>query len=94
MDNINVDTVKLKESGIDILNLAKELNEQIETFFSRISNMSTNTREWVGNNANEFIRISNIEKIQYKKLIQSLNSYGNFLINAAYNYEECMKNMR
>lgn len=93
MDNINVDTVKLKESGIDILNLAKELNEQIEMFFSRISNMSSNTREWVGNNANEFVRISNIEKIEYKKLIQTLNSYGNFLVNAANNYEECIKNM-
>lgn len=93
MENINVNTLKIRESSNDILNLAKELNEQINAFFSRISNMATNTGEWIGESANEFIRISNIQKSDYTNFIKTLNSYGNFLAMCASHYENCIKNM-
>ncbi len=93
MENINVDTIKIKESAKDILNLSKEFNELIDVFFSRIANMNTNTGEWIGNASNEFIRISNIQKTDYKNFVKALNDYGNFLSMCASQYENCIKNM-
>lgn len=87
MSKLIVDTNKLLTSGNDIISLTRELNEQINILFSRISNMNSNTLEWVGASANEFIRQANIQKSQYVKMIQILNKYGNVLKNAANYYE-------
>ena len=91
MANLIVDTKKLKESGEDIIRLTREMNEEINSLFSRISNMNTITREWIGLASAEFIKRSNIEKIQYIKFINSLNKYGQFLIEAANYYDYNMK---
>ena len=91
MANLIVDTKKLKESGEDIIRLTREMNEEINSLFSRISNMNTITREWIGSASAEFIKRSNIEKIQYIKFINSLNKYGQFLIEAANYYDYNMK---
>ena len=73
MGNLNVDTNKLRESGQDIIDLTRELSEEFEAFFSRVTNMSTRTLEWVGPSSEQFIKRTNIEKIQYIKIIQTLN---------------------
>lgn len=87
MSKLIVDTNKLLTSGNDIISLTRELNEQVNMLFSRISNMNSNTLEWVGASADEFIRQANIQKSQYIKMIQILNKYGNVLKNAANYYE-------
>lgn len=93
MANLIVDTDKLNDSGQDILRLTKELNEEFNAMFTRISNISSNTMEWVGTSANDFIRRANIEKIQYAKLINTLNKYGNHLLVAADKYQNDIKNI-
>lgn len=82
-----IDTVKLKENGKDILYLKNELNEEINALYTRISNISTNTLEWIGPSSNSFIQRCNLEKSQYNKLIDSLNKYGNYLVDVADEYE-------
>ena len=91
MASISVDTAKLNESGQDIITLAMELNEELDALFSRISNMNTKTFEWVGGASNEFVRRTNLEKIQYKKVVNTLKKYGNILIEAAEGYESVSK---
>lgn len=91
MENLIVDTKKLNESGQDIIRLTREMNEEINSLFSRISSMNTITREWIGSASAEFIKRSNIEKIQYIKLINSLNKYGQFLIDASNDYDYNVK---
>jgi len=87
MYSLNVDTNSLKESGRDIISLTTELNEEFQALFSRISNMSNRTFEWVGASADEFIRRTNIEKAQYAKLVNILKQYGKLLIDVADEYE-------
>lgn len=87
MYSLNVDTNSLKESGQDIISLTSELNEEFQALFSRISNMNNRTFEWVGSGADEFIRRTNIEKVQYLRLINVLKKYGKILIDVANEYE-------
>ena len=91
MDNLNVDTAKLNESGQDILLLTNELRSQLDALFNRISNMSTKTLEWVGQSSENFIRRTNIEKIQYMKLLESLNLYGKALVETANSYDSVIE---
>ena len=87
MGNLIVDTKKLDESGRDIIALTKELNEEFSALFTRIANMSTRTYEWVGSASEDFIRRTNIEKVQYTKMVNTLNKYGKTLVDTAEEYE-------
>lgn len=91
MGNLIVDTKKLSESGNDILTLTSELKEEFEALFARITNMNTRTFEWVGPASEDFIRRTNIEKIQYIKILDTLNKYGKILTYAAQEYENSAK---
>lgn len=91
MANLNVDTVKLNESGQDIISLTRELKEELDAFFTRISNMNTRTFEWVGGASSEFIRRTNIEKTQYMKIVSTLNEYGKILVDASTGYDSVAK---
>lgn len=94
MGNLIVDTKKLNECGHDIISLTKELNEEFDALFTRIANMNTRTFEWVGSASEDFIRRSNIEKIQYTKMINTLNKYGKVLIETASEYDSCARKLR
>lgn len=94
MENLIVDTKKINESGKDIIILTKELDEEFSALFNRISNMSTKTFEWVGTASEDFIRRANLEKIQYKKMISTLNKYGKILVDAANEYENYSNKIR
>lgn len=87
MGNLVVDTKKLNESGQDIIALTRELNEEFNALFTRIANMNTRTFEWVGAASEDFIRRTNIEKVQYTKMVNTLNKYGKTLVDAAQDYE-------
>lgn len=87
MGSLNVDTNKLRESGQDIIDLTRELSEEFEALFSRITNMSTRTLEWVGPSSEQFIKRTNMEKIQYTKIVQTLNKYGKMLTEVATQYD-------
>ena len=92
MTEFQMDTIKLKECGKDIINLTQELNEALTTLFTRIDNMPTVTGEWVGDSANEFVRILNIEKKDYIALKNNLADYGKLLLNTSEKLELCVNN--
>lgn len=94
MEKLVVDTKKLNQDGKDIIALTKELSEAFTALFTRIENMNNKTFEWVGAASQEFIRRTNIEKIEYTKMINTLNKYGKTLVNAAQEYEEHIKKIR
>ena len=88
MGKLVVDTKKLEESGKDIIALTRELNEEFSALFTRIANMNTRTFEWVGTASQDFIRRTNIEKVQYRKMLNTLNKYGKVLIETSQDYEK------
>lgn len=87
MANIQVDTVKMRNAGNDIIRLTNEFNEAINTLYSRISSINSSNGGWSGAAADEFIRRSNVEKKQYVALKDELLKCGKVLINAADKYE-------
>ena len=91
MTEFQMDTIKLKECGKDIINLTRELNEALTMLFTRINNMPILTGEWVGNSANQFVTILNIEKKDYIALKDNLAEYGKLLLTASEKLEVCIK---
>lgn len=83
MANINIDTVKMRENGKDIMRLTSDLNELLISLYKRIELMPTTTLEWTGNSAFEFVRKLNVEKIDYFKMKDILYKYGKTLIESA-----------
>lgn len=83
MANIDVDTVKIRECGNDILKLVSDLNDNIEELYDRIAKMPTKTFEWVGDSANEFVAIVNVEKTVYVEMKNTLQKYGKYLLDTA-----------
>lgn len=92
MAEFQIDTIKLRECGKDIITLTTELNELLNSLFLRISNVPVTSHEWTGNAANEFVRKLNIEKKYYVALKNNLNDYGKLLVNAADKLELRAKN--
>ena len=88
MAEVNVDTVKLKECGKDIMTLTTELNEVLFSLYDRIGKMPTTTREWTGNAAIEFVNKLNIEKKYYLALKNNIYKYGKILYEGASSLEQ------
>lgn len=88
MANIDIDTVKMRENGKDIMQLTSDLNEVLTALYKRIELMPSSTSEWTGVSAFEFVRQLNVEKIEYFKMKDILYNYGKTLINSADEIDE------
>ena len=79
MEDIYVDTIKLKETGENIVKLGNELNEELNFIFSRLTNLSK-MDAWVGIAVEDYIARANIEKQQYMQFKDAVIQMGKFLI--------------
>ena len=89
MANINIDTIKLRECGKDIMSLTSELNELLNAMYGEIEKAP-----WTGNAANEFKKRLNVEKVYNIALKDNLYSYGKLLYNAADQIEACINKIK
>lgn len=94
MKDIYIDTKKVKECGQDIMKLSMELGETIHTMFRRIQNMNNTTYEWVGASATAFIASSNIDKLQYLNMQDSIYKDGKYLVDYADSMECLISEVR
>ncbi len=94
MQKLIVDTTKLRESGKDLLALTKELNEELNVFFERITNIGIKTNEWSGISKQNFVMRTNSEKIYYNKILNTLVNYSKILTTAADEYDTHVRNLR
>lgn len=83
MENLNIDTQKIRGCGQEIMRLSVELNEIITELFGHINTLNNKTGEWQGNSATQFIANANIDKIQYVKMQDSIYQSGKYLITYA-----------
>lgn len=91
MANMNVDTIKIREAGAELISLSNELNSNINDLFERLVKIPTSSFEWVGASALEFSRIANVEKIDYINLRKCLYNYGKFLLDVSEEMERAIK---
>ena len=94
MATINVDTVKLKECGKDIMTISTEIGNELENLFERIAQMPTVTKEWVGQGAIAYAQKAQAEKIQYMQLKDTLYNYGKYLVDCSNKIDTEVNNIK
>lgn len=93
MQEMIVDTAKMRENGKDIINLCSELNEQINYLFDRISKMKE-TDCWTGPSADKFIVNTLADKAQYIAFKNALQQQGVFLVQHAESFESEINSLK
>ena len=94
MSEIYVDTVKMRECGNEILSLVEELKLTMQTMFSRIENMPTQTKEWIGDSSQYYVTLATHDKIQYMNHANDLYKYGKYLLDCADYFEKTSQSVR
>lgn len=94
MENINIDTQKIRECGQDMMNLSVELNEIITAMFDHINTLNNKTGEWKGNSATRFIEYAGVDKIQYLKMKEAIYQSGKYLTTYADSMERVINEVR
>lgn len=94
MNEINIDTVKMKEKGNEIIAQVEELKLTINEMFRRIENIPNATLEWTGDSAYQFVALAKLDKVQYYNYADDLYKYGKYLIDCAENFEKLIKEIR
>jgi hypothetical protein len=94
MAEIKVDTVKMRESGNDMMQISLEIGEEFDLFFEKIANMPIKTYEWTGKAAEAFSQRANREKPQYMRLKDDLYKRGKYLVDYANYLESNIESLR
>lgn len=94
MNEISIDTNKVRSCGEDIIKLVEELKMNYNGLFLRLEKMPNQTREWVGSSAEAYVASVIKEKAEYMKFANDLYKYGNYLINAANEYDRLINGIR
>lgn len=85
MNNFDIDTKELYTCGQDIMKLSNELSTLIEELFTKLN--AINKGIWIGPSANEYVRRTKLQKLEYTRLKNSLYLYGKNLSDIASEYE-------
>ncbi len=88
---VELDSNNLYENGKRLLELANELENNINYVFNRMEGMPSITGEWQGRSAVNFLNNIQNDKKQYKSFINTLRSYGNCFLNQAEKINSCTK---
>ncbi len=94
MEEIKVDTKRIRECGDDILKLVEELKLTYNEMFTRFEKIPTETREWVGPTAEKYSAAVLGNKPTYMNFAKDLYKYGEYLINCANAYDEIVNQVR
>ena len=91
---ILIDTNKIRDYGKDILYLTDNYSSFIEKIFNRIEGMNESGGAWYGNSASTFIKVSLIDRLQYRKMADVLNANAKCLIKIADKFDEVIRSIR
>lgn len=88
---MNIDTVKIKQCGKDIVELTKELNEIIDDLYTKLINISANG-QWQGNSAIAYSNKASLERLDALEFTKKLTEYGVGLMDLSTKYENTINN--
>lgn len=94
MSEVKIDTVKMRETGENILKLVEDLKSTYQDFFTRLENVPTKTREWVGPTSEEFFGTIKFDKIDFMAFTNNLYKYGKYLVDSANEFEFTIQKIR
>lgn len=78
-----LDTKRINECGLELLEQIEIYKEALDSLYSRINNISTNTFEWVGNGSDLFINKFNDDYKYYTNLYDVLKQYSYCLVDSS-----------
>lgn len=87
MTAINVDTVKLRECGKDVLVASDKYIDNVRDLYERMYNVPIKTREWVGVGATNYANYVYKERVQYLNYGNSLKKMGQAMVDYANDIE-------
>lgn len=85
---IEIDTIKIKKCGTDLIKLSQDLSSLCNSMYDRINNMPNITGEWMGKSAEKFVKEANNDKINVIEFKNKLYCFGNELVKYANNYDD------
>ena len=87
------DTHEITELAKDIISLATDYETEINNLFRRFSNVPLITREWVGNEAEQYFNIVSFDQQDYINIGETIKAYANKLIEDAESIDETINNV-
>lgn len=87
-----INSEKLNEIGNSVVSLASDYDVQINKLFKRLTSVPTVTKEWVGNQANNYFNNISLDKSDFLNVGNQIRNYGKYLIDAAQDIERQIKN--
>lgn len=91
MTKIDVDTIRLKECGANMVAASRNFNTDINNLYSMMYNVPRTTKEWVGIGANNYASIALKEKRQYVAYGNTLKKMGEILKEYAEDIESIVQ---
>lgn len=77
------DTDEMREVSTELKALASELDGEINMLYSRLSEVPTISKEWVGSKAQLYFRLISYDKWQYINLSDHISRLGNEILREA-----------
>lgn len=94
MAEIYVDTEKMRNCGNTILDLVEEFKQTLDAIFTRLENVPTHTKEWIGDSSTLFVELAKKDKVEYYAYANSLYKYGKYLIDCANYFDRTIDSVR
>ncbi len=80
---MKANTVEMKRIASEIDSLANEYKILISALYTRFSNMTTDTHEWTGNKANEYVKYVMQDKASMNAVYSKIKSFAKALSDEA-----------
>lgn len=87
-----IDTQSVEEVATQISSLNNEYIALINKLFDRLSDVPDNTREWVGNQSENYLKLILLEKEDFFIISDDIKKYATFLKDFATDCEETINN--
>ena len=87
-----INTGEVEEVANNIISLAMDFNTEINNLFSRLSDVPSITREWVGTQSKFYFKKIASDKKQYNDFADNLRHIGYKLSKDIYEIQTCMNN--
>lgn len=89
-----VDTTEAKAIAKDFLKTCNDLEDELNKFFRKMSEVPTTSKEWIGDSAEYYFKKVDEDKIQYVKFVNSLRSVGKSLNANMREISDCISKNR
>lgn len=91
---IEVDTLRLRDKGKDMLSQSNNYLENVKYIFDKIDDIDGDEKAWSGNSALRFKTVAGLDYRQYNQFGLYLRDYSNFLINSADSIESLCERVK